>query len=178
MHIDKLYECTKKIQESGVIFYYSGYLSQKMLKSIGDVIKEKLSYEDINSSTIKRIFSVFVEQTQNIIKYSSERIYIDNSELSQGVIILGSENSNFFLECGNLVSKDVSKNLKTELIKIQGMDKDELKSYYKEKLKSDSSYTKGAGIGLIDIARKSTKPIEFDIKEQSQNSFFFLKAFI
>jgi hypothetical protein len=60
------------------------------------------------------------------------------------------------------------------------MSKDELKVHYKEQLRAEPEEgSKGAGLGFMEIARRASKPIEFDFTEvDADHSFFALKATI
>jgi len=60
---------------------------------------------------------------------------------------------------------------------INGLDKQEIKKLYKQKLKQDIAPTsKSAGLGIVDIARKSS-PLEFSLEKlDNLYSFFTLKA--
>ena len=58
------------------------------------------------------------------------------------------------------------------------MDKQELKQYYKQQLKADvPPGSNSAGLGLIDMARKASRPLEYSIMKLDQAvCFFTLKA--
>jgi hypothetical protein len=60
------------------------------------------------------------------------------------------------------------------------MSKDELKALYKEQLRAEPEEgSKGAGLGFMEIARRASKPIEFDFADiDSTYAFFALKASI
>ena len=64
--------------------------------------------------------------------------------------------------------------------KLNGMTKKELKAYYNHRRKqTPEPDSKGAGLGLIEIARRSSKPLKFCFKEiDSKYSFFTLKTII
>ena len=118
---------------------------------------------------------MFVEQTQNIIHYSAEKTPPDESkaELSSGIIGVGYDTGHYYVLCGNMVKKEAVARLSEQLTKLQSMSKDELKRYYKEERRKESRpESKGAGLGFIELARKSVKPIEFDVK-QIDNEFYF-----
>ena len=168
-------------KEEGVVFFYSGYFTQNVLLSLGEAVKHKMNADDVNLNTSKKIFSVFVEQVQNIIRYSTDRIEEDEHEheFSYGLIVIGKDsNGKFYICCGNMILKDDIERLRTNLEDIQKMNKDELKKAYKERLKNGpDEYSKGAGIGFLEIARKATEPISFDFQDTGKcNSFFFLQA--
>lgn len=186
MTLDDMCELKNIAKKEGVVFFYSGYFSQKVLLAVGETIKQKMSADDVGATTSKKIFSVFVEQVQNIIRYSSERIdtaqtqEVEN-ELSYGLVVVGKEASGkFYICCGNVILKEDMERLKGNLEEIQKMDKDELKKAYKEKLKSGpDEHSKGAGIGFLEIARKASEPIKFDFKNgDDDSSFFFLETYI
>ena len=87
------YQYKEYFNQDGVIFSFSGYISEGILFALGDALKEKLSLEDTDTNTVKRVFSIFVEQVQNIIRYSIERVDNVNEDtwgaLSSGIIIVG-----------------------------------------------------------------------------------------
>lgn len=186
MTLNDMYELQKDAKKEGVIFCYSGYFSQKILLAVGEAIKHKMNADEIGMTTAKKIFTVFVEQVQNIIRYSSESINDINNvtdaehELRFGVVVVGKDKRDkFYISCGNKIMLKDKNRLVQNLEEIQNMDKEQLKKAYKEKLKSDSDeYSKGAGIGFLEIARKANEPIVFEFKDTNESSFFFLQAYI
>ena len=61
------------------------------------------------------------------------------------------------------------------------LDKAQLKAAYKEQLRRprDSGVSSGAGLGLLDIARKSGMPLQTSLTEQPDGrAFFSLRAVI
>ena len=84
------------------------------------------------------------------------------------------------LNCGNIIkSEDKVKSLREKLVNLKNMSEDDLKAFYKQKLRSETEEgSKGAGVGLIEIARKSSE-FEFDfIDLKDGTSFFLLKSIL
>ena len=75
--------------------------------------------------------------------------------------------------------KDVSR-MDKQLSDIAEMDSLELKRAYKAQLKSNPApESKGAGLGLLEIARRVSEPLEFDFHRIDEKyTFFALKATI
>lgn len=183
MKMDDLCKLKVLSERNGIMFFYQGYFSQKILLGIGDALKAKMSKDDIEQTKAKKIFGIFVEQVQNIIRYSTDRIERgdeQDSEISNGLLLVGKEGDRIFTICGNMIRKSDIERLTENLESIRFMDKEELKKLYKEKIKYDSDeHSKGAGIGFIEIARKSSEPFEYGFKDiEGCESFFFLKAFV
>ncbi|HTH16684.1 MAG TPA: SiaB family protein kinase [Magnetospirillum sp.] len=170
-------EFKRVLDERGIIFSFSGYLSEGILYSLGDTLRQKMTLEDTDLTTIKKVFSVFVEQAQNIIRYSAEKVQGNlgkTVELSSGMVTIGTEQGRFFIVCANTILEEDVPRLKQRLEMLQKMDKDEIKAYYKEQLReAPDEKSRGATIGLIEIARRASEPIEFDFDRIDAEKFFF-----
>lgn len=181
--LDNLYQFKKELHQRGIFFCFSGPLSQELLVEIGDTLRNKMKQEEASSSTILKVFSVFVEQAQNIIHYSAEKILLDGPDktnLSSGIIVVGYEGQHYYVWCGNFIDNEVVDTLREQLTKLQQLNKEELKRYYKEQRKKEvPAGSKGAGLGFIELARHSITPIEFNFQPVNNNfSFFSLKTAI
>lgn len=171
------------LDERGIVFSFSGYLSEGILYSLGDALRQKMALEDTDISTIKKVFSVFVEQSQNIIRYSAEKVRGNlgkSVELSSGMVSIGTENGRFFIVCANTILDEDVERLRGRLETLRAMDKDAIKAYYKEQLREPPEEgSRGATIGLIEIARRASQPIEFDFERvDAERHFFCLKVSI
>ncbi len=175
-----LYNYKQGLQKDGIIFSFSGPMSHEIIEGIGSAIRVKIGEgEGGDKKAALKVFAIFVEQVENVINYSVEKDY-EASELSFGIVVIGQKDGNFFISGGNKINTDKIPRLKSNLDKLAKMDKDELKVYYKEKRKAGKEDdSKGAGIGFIEMARKSVKPIEYSFIEiDSNHSFFTIKISI
>jgi hypothetical protein len=167
--MDNILGYNKICKEEGIIFSFCGGVTHDIVVAIGSTLKTKLEIENVKTTISSKIFSVFVEQIQNIIHYSSEKSHtIDLKDtLSFGMLVLGKKNDGYFLVCSNKIKKDKIEFLSDKLTMLKGMNKDELKAYYKERRRSspENEDSKGAGLGFIEMARNATKPIEFCFKD-------------
>lgn len=184
MLADTMYGLRNSLREQGIVFCYSGFMTEDVLSGIGNAIKRKLVFDEADTRTARSVFSVFVEQVQNVIRYSAEREPQDggneNLEMRYGVLTVGKKNEKFFVTCGNLIDRRDVLRLDTSLREIQKMDRTRLKALYKQKLRDKvPEGSKGAGVGFIDIAIKASEGIEFDFLDVDDEFVFFsLKAFI
>ena len=178
----ELFDLRETLNQSGILFAYSGYMTEQVRMAVGETLKKKLSLQDTNTKTTRSVFAVFVEQMQNVIRYSAEKIpedeKIDVDELRYGILTIGRTGEDYVLMSGNLILRQDVNRVASRLREIQGMDKEQLKKLYKDKLKEGpDEYSKGAGIGFVEIARRASKPIEFDfIDVDDQRCFFAFKA--
>ncbi|MFK5969728.1 MAG: SiaB family protein kinase [Candidatus Marithrix sp.] len=178
---NNLYSFKEECDKQGILLSFYGSFSQELLVEIGDTLKNRMKIESLNPAKMTRVFAMFIEQVQNIIHYSAERFSdkdLNGGSLSNGIVVVGYKNDYYYVVCGNKINKKDIEKLTNKLTVLHNMDKIELKSFYKEQRKKEP-ITKGAGLGFIELARKSAKPIDFDFQSiDEQFSFFSLKTYI
>jgi hypothetical protein len=169
--------------QKGIMFAYSGYVTEPVLNGVGEALKQKLAIQETDTKTVRSVFAIFVEQMQNMIRYSAEKVPPEKPpeaplELRYGVLTIGQENGDYVVQAGNLIHRSDVERMRKRLSAIAAMDKEQLKAAYKEQLKAEpDEHSKGAGIGFIEIARRASKPIEFDFMDvDDKYAFFALKA--
>ena len=171
-------------RRNGVILSFGGDISENVLFSLGEVLKLRMIQGETDASVAKRVFSVFVEQAQNIIRYSADKVpgaqAATGGMISAGMIVVGVENGRFFVVCGNEIPQGDVAPLRSRLAHIAGLSSEELKRFYREKLRQPPDEgSLGGSIGLIEIARRSSAPVEYDFQDLGGESCLFcLKAYI
>jgi hypothetical protein len=177
--VTNLYDFKKELAKEGIFFCFSGPISQDLLVEFGSVLRQKIQMGESRNSVALRVFSMVVEQAQNIIHYSAERCPRTNAsekdeELSIGIIAVGYEGGHYFVLSGNMIESDKVEGLRKRLTELRTMSREDLKKHYKEQRKiGPDSTSKGAGLGFIDMAKKSSRPIEFDFKKINEKFSFF-----
>jgi len=174
-------EFRKHLEAQGILFCYSGYMTEDILLGIGNALKKKMDIQDLDAKKKRAIFSIFVEQMQNVIRYSAEReMHKETTELSYGLLTVGEARGKVYVTCCNVVNAADAERLKITLSRVKGLDKDGLKALWKETLKGDTpEFSKGAGVGFIDIARLATGGIDYDFAPLEDGLLFFtIKAYI
>ncbi len=179
--MDKLYTLMTDLNQQGSFITICGPISFDLIIGISSTIKQKMKLEMARSSTVLKVFSVFVENAENIIRYSAHRFSDDDGgEMGQGIIMIGFNDGNYFISSGNLIDSSKVEKLSKKLSNIQNLSKPELKEYYRKKRKqAPDEGSKGASLGFLEIAKKACKPIDFSFKKvDDKYSFFFLRTAI
>lgn len=180
MNISKLLDIKNGLELEGIKICYVGPVSQGILEEIGESVRSSID-TGVDSSIGEKVFSVFVEQVQNIMKYSSEVEKLDDQkEIRSGISIIGETKGKIYCVTGNKISNEIAENISVKLDKLKLMDKTELKIFYKEQMRKEPDPgSKGAGLGFIEMARKSSEPLEYHItKIDDLYSFFALKTIL
>ncbi len=176
----ELLEYYKKMCERNIVLDFQGAMSQDMLVGMAELIKFKNVGTAKKPSVIKKVFSVFIEMAQNIAHYSAERVYLNGTPedpgIGAGIIVVTETNKHFTVTSGNLVDKNRIHTIIEHCDAINKMDKEELKQFYKIQIKATrEKWKQGAGVGLIDMARKSGNAIQYRVTPVDYlNSFLVL----
>ena len=170
-------------KRNGVILSFGGDLSENVMVSLGEVLKLRMQQAETDATVAKRVFSIFVEQAQNIIRYSARKVTAADApppRVSAGMIAVGADAGRFFVVCGNEVSSAEVPALRDRLDHLAGLSAEDLRRTYREKLRQPPDEgSLGGSIGLIEIARRSSAPVEYDFQEIGADlSLFCLKAYI
>ncbi|OSM04090.1 hypothetical protein MAIT1_03649 [Magnetofaba australis IT-1] len=185
MNAQELLDYRRGMDHEEVVFCYSGYVTEEILVGVGQALKAKLREEEEEKSVARNMFSLFVEQVQNVIRYSRERITVQNgefgfNEMAFGVFAVGRVDGKRYVSCGNVIDQNEVARMRDKLEHIQTLDAKGLKTLYKEILRGETPEgSKGAGVGLLDIARRATGGLDYDfVKLKEGEAFFALTAYI
>ncbi|MFI4939619.1 MAG: SiaB family protein kinase [Burkholderiales bacterium] len=168
-----------------VIFFYVGYFSQHIVASISDVIKARLANGGAAGPTRRKIFSSFVEMSQNIMHYSSDSLTPKDqvgSQMRRGSFCIGIDEGSFFLLCANPVATENVEKMRTKLESLHTMTMQEIKDAYKKALREETPRdSQGSGLGFLTLARDASEPLEFEFVQDAEDpntSIFCIKAII
>jgi Family of unknown function (DUF6272) len=162
------YAITRK---PSVVICYRGPVSDVILREISKDIRAKFS-DNIKLS--RKIFAIYMELAQNILYYSSEKINLNDRKDSIGTILLTQNGEFYFFSFGNLVENKYLEELVESCEIINTMDRDELREYKREQRSSPrKERSKGAGIGLIQVALTSRHPLKAEYKKLDDAHAFF-----
>jgi hypothetical protein len=180
-HLPDFCQCA---EQRDLIFYYVGYFSQSIIAAMADAVKMRVEYVGAASMTRRKLFSSFVEMAQNIIHYSADSYPGAGQEehaMRHGSVCISTQDDRFYLHCANPVQVEVADRLREKLEHLRTMTIDEIKREYKEMLRAETpEESKGAGLGLLTMARDASEPLEFEFTpvNEAGNVMFCLRATI
>jgi hypothetical protein len=169
MDIDLFSTFKNEALEQGVIFYYTGKISQNVIATMGDVLKQR--FENTEKPVVTRkVFSSFIEMIQNALHYSP--LVLDSSPEKIGAIAVGRNQGHYFIVCANLVDKTYIPRISEKIDLVNSMTKDEIKAAYKAQLRNEEhesdEVSKGAGLGFLTLARDASAPISYLFKPATE----------
>lgn len=177
-----LLDLHRVLQKYGVLINFSGRFTQEIIEELGDAVKKYLETETTSQNDTYNVFSVFIEQTQNIKNYGAQRIQSPMGEriANSGIVAIGKSETGYFVSSGNFIENQDISPLTSRLDEIVRLDKAGLKKFYKEQMKKATAPgSTGAGLGLIDMARRASQPLNYSVVSIDEYlSFFTLKVYV
>lgn len=140
---------------------YVGGLTQDVTVQFATMIEDHLVSRAERSPVQRKVFNVMIEALQNIVRHA-----VPTGEFPQGirkgVLIVSHNDQAYKVVTGNLIHAAQREALRGRLEGVNHMDKGQLMEAYKRQIaEGHISEAGGAGLGFLDIAKKSGNPIEF-----------------
>ncbi len=167
---------SSEMAASGFPLIYKGEMNHQIMRSFAFMANRKITEKNLPTSTRKRVFHIMIECLQNVTKHSDDFDKNDR-QIGNGLFIIGQEKSAFYVITGNLVRNEKIKALEERLIAINQADPAELKELFlKQMMEGKLNEKGGAGLGLIDIARKSGRKLFYHFVPYDNHRHYFLLA--
>ncbi|MFC2176270.1 SiaB family protein kinase [Bacteroidota bacterium] len=162
------------IKQDRILFEFEGLIDKQILLDTIAKIEEILNAEGVDKRTNKRLINMSIEALQNLQLHSLPihesgydilpTYYLTKTDTCINIII------------GNLISKAEQPLLEDKLNKINSLNDEEVKFLYGVIMKQTVvkfSTKGGAGLGLIDMKKKSGNPLEFKFQDVADDASFF-----
>lgn len=162
--------------QEDILFAYRGHFTPKIGEKLLDLLEPHLSL--VSDKTIrKKIFYISVEMIQNISNYNKT---IDKSEFIEnpGNFIIRRVSNSIEVITTNYVRPADKPKLKNLIDKINNMNKEALAQEHYSRLSSIKDDKPSAKIGILSIARRISKNLEYKFMDLRGSQYFVLKVHI
>ena len=170
-----VFDLFEDMQRNNLNYIYRGFFTQSITDNIILLTESSMNNVVEDSKIKKRVFTILVEGLQNVTRHQE----IDGKEATpnqSGIFIIQNQGGRYYITTGNPILKANIPTLTRQLDKINAMSPEELKIFYKEVLNDNVISNKGgAGLGLIEMARKSGNKLDFNFSDINDNySYFYM----
>ncbi len=166
-----IYDLHRIMLQEDLILVYEGEFTQEITKSVLAMAERNMDSMGEESSIKRKVFNVMVECLQNICKHAEDVI---EDTKNSAIFIVGKRDDEYVITSGNPIRNEKIVPLSAKLDQINGLDKEGLKTLYKEIIRSTELSEKGgAGLGFVDMARKSGQKLEYDFQPVTGKTSFF-----
>ncbi|MBE9466819.1 MAG: hypothetical protein IMY72_00700 [Bacteroidetes bacterium] len=158
---------------NGFSLVYEGEFSHQIMKMFTSMAEKDMDKSNEEKAVKRKVFHVMVECLQNMTKHSDD--YDADDGIGNGLFIVGKKEGVWNVITANKINKVKIDDLRLMIDTINSMTKEELTKLYKKQIKEGVlSKRGGAGLGLIDIARKTGQQLDYQFLPLDNDDFFFL----
>lgn len=156
---------------------YQGKITDSLTNNLLALAENKLAMVEYNSRIKKKVFNILVEVLQNIY-HNQEEIKSSIDSFQEIVIMVIKNGSTYEVISGNFIKQNNTSHLKKRIEEINQLSNDELRARYRSKLDEGVfSETGRAGLGIMDMVRKSGQPLTYGLKSvNDQYAYFSLQV--
>ncbi len=184
--VNSALELHKKMLPNSISLSFKGNVSVELVDSLLMIISDRLESIESNLNIRKKVYGVMLECLQNLTSHIEKNEVETNEEIvinydSGSVLFMIDTNVDCYeVITANYVANEKVEQLVKSLEEINSLDNDQLKQLYNKTLKNKTFSDKGgAGLGFIDIARRSNQKLNYSFTPiDKENTFFSLQISI
>jgi len=172
--IDFVFKFFTNLRDNNISLVYDGEINHNVIRAFTDLTNNELELKEEPNHIKKKVFNVMVESLQNISKHA-ECIDYDNQKYGRGILLISESDTSYNVTTGNVIKSDSIKRISENIDIINSKNKEELRELFKTRLSTGRLSEKGgAGLGFIDIAKKSGNKLEYHFEKISEAYYFFI----
>ena len=163
------------LKDYEVVLSYEGEITQLIMKTFTALAQGKMEKNADQPRVKKKVYHVMVESLQNIFKHSCHVLKGSGNTLKHGILLVLKTDNEYKITTGNLVEKKQTKKLASMLDHINSLNTEKLNMLYKKQIKDgEISEKSGAGLGFIDIKRKTGRNFSYEFFPVDSTYSFFI----
>jgi hypothetical protein len=173
--LEFVYGFYKTMKAHEIRLAYEGKISHQITKAFIALAEAQMA-EDQEAIRVQRIiFHVMVECLQNVSRHADDHDPGDNIYSGHGIFIISKNSDAYFVTTGNAILNEKIPALKNMIDKINELNNPMLKDFYIKQMREGRLSDKGgAGLGFIDIRRKTGSKLEYHFLPVGEKISFFM----
>ncbi|MEQ8908004.1 MAG: SiaB family protein kinase [Vicingaceae bacterium] len=169
-----IFDFYNRMEKDNIMLSFKGNVTSELLTSVLQIMESKMEKLNEPSKVKKKVYNILVEALQNLYHHLDKQKDNSHEGFNTVIFMVGKDDEDYTIFTGNYIKNENADKLRDRLDKINSLDKDELKAYYKEVLNNGMMSEKGGGgLGMIDIARKSGQKLDYDFQKVDDDHSFY-----
>ncbi|RLD80935.1 MAG: hypothetical protein DRJ10_06795 [Bacteroidetes bacterium] len=174
MDINTTFWYFDKLRNDKLCLLYNGTFSDDVTEKLISLSEYNISSNAELSKMKNKVSFLMAECFQNIVRHGETKTMDENTFENPGYFSTKNIDKTYFITSGNIIDKRNIQTLEEQLKQVNDLHKDQLKELFRHVISTTQFSDKGgAGLGLIEMARKSGRKIEFSFNEYDKDFSFF-----
>ncbi|KKL17806.1 hypothetical protein LCGC14_2481870, partial [marine sediment metagenome] len=163
------------MKDNEIKLVYEGKVTHQITKAFIALAEAQMEKDEEATKVQRVVFHVMVECLQNISRHADEYEPGEALYSGKGVFMVSNTKEAYCITTGNAIYTKKIPELEATLKEINGLGVDKLKELYMKQMREGSLSEKGgAGLGFIDIRRKTGQQLDYHFLPISDKISFFL----
>jgi len=159
-----------KLLNEHLMFAYRGEVTGDNSVALLLLLEKEMELSEFSLLGRKRLFMFVLENLQNITRHAST----ERDEVTS-LVVYNKTADGYTVSTGNVLKKREIKGLRQNLEKINSLDPESIREVYKAMLQDSSiGHKGGAGLGLIEMARKTGNKLDYDFLPIDESYSYFI----
>jgi hypothetical protein len=160
-----------KMTKDRLMFVYRGAVTSDNSIPLLMLLEREMEYAEFGFLGRKRLFMFVLESLQNVSRHSKNTMFADKS-----LVVFAKTDNGYTVTTVNVLPTSNIDNLRLKLDEINMLGSDEIRAIYRQMLSTAEFSNKGgAGLGLLEMAKKTGNRLDYDfIPLNDEYSYFIL----
>ncbi|MCJ7448344.1 MAG: SiaB family protein kinase [Bacteroidales bacterium] len=153
-----------------LMFVYRGVVTRDNSIPLLMLLEKEMENSEFGFVGRKRLFMFVLESLQNVSRHSDNNLHANMS-----LVVYSKLNRGYTVTTGNVISSSNIDDLKRRLDEINNLETEEIRSVYRHMLSTSEFSSKGgAGLGLIEMAKKTGNKLDYDFVNLDNDNYYFI----
>lgn len=176
MLVYKVYELYQALEDDSLSLFYLGDVSDSITEKLIALNDKRLTEKATGPKSGRKIAFLIAECFQNVIRHQEQPTLNKGKKKGTSMFMLRHLDHQFAVASVNLVHNGRVAPLREKLGNLSRLNNSELRKMYLDILPGNFSEKGGAGLGLIEMARRSGQQFQYDFEEQDTiHSLFYFQ---
>ncbi len=160
-----------KMMNEHLMFVYRGVVTSENSVPLLMLLEKEMEHSEFGFVGRKRLFMFVLESLQNVSRHNRS-----NPHANMSIVVYSKSQSGYTVSTGNVLPNSGISDLKRRLDEVNSLENKEIRNVYRQMLSSAEFSSKGgAGLGLIEMAKKTGNKLDYDfIPLDDEFSYFVL----
>lgn len=152
------------------MFVYRGVVTNENSVPLLMLLENEMKTSEYGNLGRKRLFMFVLESLQNVSRHSN-----DVQHANMSVVAYSKTDTGYCVSTGNVIQNDKIEGLKAKLEEVNNLASEDIRSVYRQMLSNAEFSSKGgAGLGLIEMAKKTGNRLDFDFIPIDDNCSYYV----
>ncbi len=159
-----------KMMKERLMFVYRGVVTNENSIPLLMLLEKEMENSEFGFVGRKRLFMFVLESLQNVSRHSDQNQHSDMS-----LVVYSKTGTGYTVTTGNVLPIARIMDLKSHLTEINNLQPDQIRKVYRQMLSTAEFSNKGgAGLGLIEMAKKTGNKLDYDFVPLDEEFSYFI----